>query len=341
MAKSDALTTKRITDHPGAGLIGAAIAPAQVLAFAAFTFVLGFILAWQLFTSSSETPAQAATAKPGMDSAALLDRAGGASDAPLRLVQASTGAPADARGLPAAAAPVAHEPAGTDDHVLRLRAQADPVVLRQLIGKYDAETDPIERTSLRAILGTIDKPEALAFFARLAASSDVSRRQEAYEMLANAPDSPQVRNMLKQAMASEQTPAALVQAITALKPSAVEQGEADAVVSQLRGLSQHADASVRGHSILQLGQWDKTGAANDRYASALKDPASEVRQAAIFAIAQSGVRTESLKAGLLGLATSASESREVKGSAVQALDRFSLSKDEFAAVTQARAQTGS
>lgn len=248
----------------------------------------------------------------------------------------------------AAAALLPHSPqpepaldsAAQVEQKLRESAQADPKVLRQLIARYDATTNPSEREALRAILGTLDKPEALAFFARLATSSSVAERQEAYALLQYAPNTPQTRSLLRQALTTEQTPSALVQAIAALRPTAVDPVEASAITGQLRSLNQHTDAAVRSSSLLQLAQWDSTGAGQDRYAQALSDPAPQVRQAAIFAIAQSGLRSETLKTGLFGVLSSSSESRELKGSALQALERFALSQEEFAKLSQARAEHG-
>jgi HEAT repeat protein len=89
---------------------------------------------------------------------------------------------------------------------------------------------------------------------------------------------------------------------------------------------------------MQLGQWDKKGEGEDRLSQALTDRALEVRQAAIFAIAQTGVRSDAVKAALMGLINNPQESKDVRGSALQALERFSLSKDEYASFAQARAQ---
>ncbi|MDB5746171.1 MAG: repeat protein [Massilia sp.] len=110
------------------------------------------------------------------------------------------------------------------------------------------------------------------------------------------------------------------------------------MVAQLQGLSQHADPAVRSASIRQLGQWDKSGESEERLTQALADGTPEVRQAAIFAIAQASVRAPGAKAALLALASNPLEPREVRGSAMQVLERFALSKEEYAAIAPVRAQ---
>jgi hypothetical protein len=300
-----------------------------LLACTAFSFAAGFGLAWQMQPPpSADTTLAAAPSQPEPQSSSLSQNPFGKTAAPSAATQRS------GYEGPAAVA------ANPDEEKLRELAQSDPAALRSLMQRYESETDPAKRDALKGLISTVNKPEVLAFVTRLATSNDAARRQEGFQMLQSAPDSPQVRNVVKQALATEQTPAVLVQAISALKPAAVDPAESDAIVGQLRGLTQHADPAVRSQSILQLGQWDKNGAGQDRYTQALSDPAPEVRQAAIFAIAQSGVRSDSVKAGLMGVINSPSESRQVKGSALQALERFSLSKEEFASFSQVRSQIG-
>ncbi len=224
---------------------------------------------------------------------------------------------------------------------MRERAEADPAFLRSLIQRYETERKPEVRDMIKSVLASVQKPEALAFFTRLANSSDPAQRKEGYAMLQQmAPDSAEMRNLLKQALSSEQSPELLAQAVAALRPAAVDPAESEAILAQLGSLAQHADPAVRSQSVLQLAQWDKTGASQGRLATALADPSPDVRQAAIFAIAQSGARSEALKSALMGIISNGSESKEVKGSALQVLERFPLNKEEYTRYMQARAQAG-
>lgn len=54
------------------------------------------------------------------------------------------------------------------------------------------------------------------------------------------------------------------------------------------------------------------------------------------AIARSGTRSDSVKTALLSLANNQRESKDVRGSALQVLDRFTLSKEEAANYSQLR-----
>ena len=164
-------------------------------------------------------------------------------------------------------------------------------------------------------------------------------RLASFEMLQSvAPGASDTRALVKHSLATEQSPEVLVQALAALQSGAAEPEEADQIVAQLKSLSQHADPAVRRQSITQLGQWDKTGEGAERLTQALADRAPEMRSAAIFAIAQTGVRSESVKTALMGVVNNPQEGRDVRGSALQVLERFSLSEEEYASYTKARAQ---
>ncbi|RJG00696.1 HEAT repeat domain-containing protein [Noviherbaspirillum sedimenti] len=295
------------------------------------SFAFGFFLAWQTLPgSTASAPATQAASAP----------ASGAGANQLADLWNGRGAPDATTQLPALT-PARNATAGDEEQKLRERAEADPVFLRSLIQRYETEPKAEMREIIKSVLATVQKPEALAFFARLANSGDAAQRKEGYAMLQQmAPDSPEMRTLLRQALASEQSPELLAQAVAALRPGAVDPAEFEAVLAQLGTLAQHADPAVRSQSVLQLAQWDKTGASQGRLAQALGDPAAEVRQAAIFAVAQSGARSDALKSALMGIISNGAESKALKGSALQVLERFPLSKDEYARYTQARAQAG-
>jgi HEAT repeat protein len=220
---------------------------------------------------------------------------------------------------------------------MREMALADPAALRSLIQRYDGERDPQARAMLKAVLSGIPSPEVLTMSARLASSGDPSQRQDAFEILKQlSSNSPEVRRLLTQAMATEQAPAVLSQAIAALTPSVVAGSEADAIVTQLSTLARHADPAVRSQSVLQLGQWDKSAQAESRLQQALADQAPEVRQAAVTAIGETGMRSDAMKAALIEVLRNQGENAQVKDGALHALERFSLSKEEFALYSQAR-----
>jgi hypothetical protein len=304
----------------------------MVFGCSGISFALGFGLAWQTLPTNVPSAPSATQAAPAASGSAnqIADLWNGRSTP----VAAAPAHPAiDAARI---AAPVSDE-----EQKMRERAQTDSAYLRTLIQRYESERKPEMRDMIRSVLATVQKPEALAFFTRLANSSDPNQRKEGYAMLQQmGPDSPEMRNLLKQALASEQSPELLAQAIAALRPGAVDPAESEAILAQLGNLAQHADPAVRSQSVLQLAQWDKTGASQNRLAQALNDPAPEVRQAAIFAVAQSGARSDALKSALLGIVANGGESKAVKGSALQVLERFSLSKEEYARYMQARTQAG-
>jgi hypothetical protein len=296
------------------------------------SFALGFGTAWVI--QDGEPPLQAAVA--------MAPPAPAAVSVAMPVLPAATAA-----ALPATATldqlwsrALQPQGAGFDaEDRLRKRAQSDPVAVRSLLNRYSSNQSPQARELLKAVLATVQTPEVIAFATRLAASSNMVERKYGFEMLQSvAPDAPDTRILVRRTLATEQSPEVLVQALATLQSPIAEPEEADAMVAQLKTLSQHADPAVRSLSLQQLGQWDKRGEGAEHLAQALMDSEPEVRQSAIFAIAQSGIRSDSVKLALMGLVNNLQESRDVRGSALQALERFSLSKAEYASFAQARAQ---
>jgi hypothetical protein len=298
----------------------------------AVSFALGFGLAWQMRTPAPEAPATVALAPPPPAPLAATVAA------PVPLPTAASlnqDASADALWALALLPQGGYE---AEDRLRRL-AQSNPLVVRSLLGRYSSMQPAPSRELLKSILSTVQTPEVIAFASHLAASSNTADRQFGFALLQSvAPNAAETRSLARRSLASEQSPAVLVQALDALQASAAEPEESALVVAQLKTLAQHADPSVRSRSLAQLGQWDKKGDSADSLVQALHDSAPDVRQAAIFAIAQAGVRTDGTRAALMGLAANTGESKDVRGSALQALERFSLSKDEYASFAQARRQ---
>jgi hypothetical protein len=306
------------------------------------SFALGFGMAWHMRAPESP-PAARADLMPAQapSGPASLNQFAGAWGKP---------GPAPAAPVPAlpgsatvdelwASALDKQAPGFDAEDRLRKLALVDPTVLRNLLQRYDGARTSQARELLKSVLSAVQKPEVVAFSARLASSANVADRKYGFEMLQSlAPDAPETRNLARHALATEQSPEVLVQALATLKSAAAEPEEAELVVAQLKNLAQHADPAVRSQSIMQLGQWDKKGEGGERLSQALADRAPEVRQSAIFAIAQTGLRSDAVKAALMGMVNNAQESRDVRGSALQALERFSLSKEEYASFAQARAQ---
>ncbi len=308
----------------------------------ACSFAVGFVLAWQLQPADpipQQLAADAARSAPVANDATSLSQFGA--------VWSQAGANPNIAPKPTVDELWAQGKAAKDSHQLtadlqeqlRETAQADPAALRNLVQRFDTERDPKAREMLKAVLSSIQAPEVLALSTRLAASGDPAQRQEGFAMLMQlSPNSPEVRNLVKQTLATEQSPAVLSQAVAALTPTVVASTEAEAIVAQLDLLAKHADPSVRSQSILQLAQWDKTGQVEGRLSQALHDQAPQVRNAAVAAIGESGIRSDGVKATLMGILGNPNESTQVKDQALHTLERFSLSKEEYALYSRERAE---
>ncbi|MES2316100.1 MAG: HEAT repeat domain-containing protein [Pseudomonadota bacterium] len=300
------------------------------------SFVLGFGLAWSIWAPGVDAPVSVEARSPAHPKAGLSQMATlwNAAVAEQATAPKLTLDEIWARGK---VAKDSHQARMDLQEQLREKAQADPAALRSLIQRFDNERDPKARDMLKAVLSNIQSPDVLALSSRLAASGDPTQRRDAFDILKQlSSNSPEVRELLKHAMATEQAPAVLAQAIAALTPSIVAAGEADAIVDQLQTLARHSDPAVRSQSVLQLGQWDKSAQAESRLQQALADQSPEVRHAAVMAIGETGIRSDSMKTALFDIARSSRESVPVKDGALHALERFSLSKEEFVVFQQAR-----
>ncbi len=305
------------------------------------SFAVGFGVAWQL------QPDSAAQQDASSQSARTTSAHGGGSMNQFAAVW--SGGSADPHTSPKATidelwakgkeAQDKHQQAAEIQEQLRDAALNDPAAQRDLIRRFEAERDPQARAMLQTVLASVNSPEVLALSTRLAASQDAAEREEGFAMLMRlSPDSPEVRKLVRQALATEQSPAVLSQAVAALTPGVVANSEAAGVVAQLDQLAQHADPAVRSQSLLQLAQWDKSGQVEGRLSQALNDQSPEVRNAAVAAIGESGIRSDSMKAALLGILANSAERSEVKDGALYALTRFSLSPDEYALYSRERAE---
>lgn len=234
---------------------------------------------------------------------------------------------------------------------LRKLVQSDPDALDRLLRRYGKETNAAAKALALSLLATVEGPEVLALSKQLASSADAQERKDGLELLRNrSTDSQEVRDILRETLTSERDPGLLVQAMAALQPpglneqnagkplTAAAAAEAAATVTQLQGLTANADPTVRSQSLLQLAQWDKAGNSVNLWTQALTDPTPQVRLAAVFAIAQSGTQADSAKRALIQVVNNVNESKDVRGSAVQVLEGFTLNKEEAASYSQYRSQ---
>jgi HEAT repeat protein len=216
-------------------------------------------------------------------------------------------------------------------------AKSDPKVLDELLRLFKDHRDPETKTLLKSLLSQIGGPVVLDYSMRLAGSTDPAERREGFDLLHRQPaQSSEIRDVLKRALTKETDPLALANAVSALQATAMPPKEAKEVTALVRGLVDHADPMVRRQSIMTLARWDGSGAFVEPLRHALADESSEVRQAAIWAAAESGNRSDAVKSALLSVAYDGHESPEIRQSAMHALERFPLNGDEYAAYTQAQ-----
>jgi hypothetical protein len=219
--------------------------------------------------------------------------------------------------------------------------QVNPAVLKEVMHRYnpqgDAQTNRIVKFALMGFPGA--GPEVAAFVMQMASSDDPIRRKDGFELLQvrAMEQSPEVRDFAISTLQTEQDPAIVSLAAGILRYATIEPTQAETIKAQLYSLTQHRDATVRAQSVQTLALLDKTGAAENSLYQALSDQASEVRQAAIQAIGESGRHSERLKAGLLNILGS-EQAPGTKLSALTVLEGLPLNQTEYATYTKARAE---
>jgi len=172
-------------------------------------------------------------------------------------------------------------------------------------------------------------------FIDLADDDDPERRRDAFEVLRIAERKvPEVRQVVMRALATEQDVEILSNAIGAMRPGIASASESAAVMEQLRKFAEHSDPQVRAQSVRGLVDWDKSGESIGVLQRALADEALEVRGAAVYSILENRVRSEELKQMLMRIASAPEESPGLRTNAVIALERYSLSSDEYARILQ-------
>ncbi len=242
-----------------------------------------------------------------------------------------------------------HSPAEVEAAREKLRnlAMEDPAVARWLLQSYDKAYNSRSRGLIISLLFEIETPEVLAFSKRLASSSNLEQQRDGFAMLQNlSRDLPEMRPIILQTLSGNHPPESVLMALAALKPPVplgsdipktdLTSPHASTVVTTLQNLTRNASPEVRVESILQLAQWDQTGASQAQWANALADPSPRVREAAVVAIAQSGAKSELVKAALLGMARNPNESNDVRGNALLVLEGFATSKEEAQDIAKLR-----
>lgn len=242
---------------------------------------------------------------------------------------------------------------GDEDARQKLRnlIREQPLVLHQLIDRYDKEANVNARQLIVSLLSNVERPEILAFSKRLATSTEMAQRQDGLGMMQNlSVDLPELHPILLQTLANEKAPALLLLTLGALKPPvpviensskearAAEVAQQVAIVTQLQNLSKNIDPEVRLQSILQLAQWDKADSSAQYWAQALADSSSQVRQAAVTGIAQSGTQSDKVKAALINMAHNLNEAPDTRGNALQVVEHFKMNEGEAEQLRQMRAQ---
>jgi hypothetical protein len=186
--------------------------PASMLARTGLGFVAGFSLAWYLFASPS--PQSIATATNAGTAPAVAETAGFGgfpsiwSDGASAHLSTPKNATVEEIWAAGKSARNSYEANTEIQEKLRTAAQTDPAALRSLIQRFEAERDPKAREMLKSVLSSIPSADVIALSSRLAVSGSAAQREDGFEMLKQiSSSSPEVRNLVRHALATEQSPA--------------------------------------------------------------------------------------------------------------------------------------
>lgn len=172
--------------------------------------------------------------------------------------------------------------------------EKDPT--RKLILRYENEKIPQVRAMLLNELASNNQPEVVALANRLAFSADPDQRRDGFMLIERLSIStPDIRNAIRQVLATQQNSLNLMPALVALIPTSVDATESHQTVSLLIRLAQNPDDAVRGQSILRLAQWDTSGEGTGVISNALTDESQVVRDAAASAMATVRARASQQK----------------------------------------------
>jgi hypothetical protein len=226
-------------------------------------------------------------------------------------------------------------------------AENDPRVRQDLMHRYEVSEERGRKAAV-FVLSQLRKPDVIYFATRLAIATDAGQRRDGFELLGGfamfralpGGKSNEMHALASRALETEQDPALLSQAIRALgQPGDTQPAETQATLRQLSTLAQNSDPDVRAQSLHSMVQWDKTGqVAESAVYQALSDTQPDVRAAALSEINNNPLRSDRIKSALLSMIANINESADVKADALNVLQRFPLSQDEYASYQQARQQ---
>jgi hypothetical protein len=229
------------------------------------------------------------------------------------------------------------EPAPQFSRAVDVLAQ-DFSAREQLIGRYASEPDARVRSRIRSLLSFIPTADVAAFGLRLGSDKDPAMRRDGFEMLhAIQASSREARNLLLDALAVEQDPKALSAAIVSLSPSGADAPqEASRVLERLDRLAEHPSPEVRAEILLARARWVGSERSEEIILSGITDAQPDVREAAMDALAERSVRSDRVKAALLKIAIVESDRPTERRRAVAALEDFTLTAQEHAALAELR-----
>lgn len=210
-------------------------------------------------------------------------------------------------------------------------AESDPKVIDLLKLRLLQETDEQKMNVVRDVLSSLKSEEITPWALTLAQSDNHRQALEGFTILNASAPSDEISNLAENRLPSAKEPALIAIILRCLQPPELSSPHHIAKMLNLIGpFAEHPDPLVRAHAIQQISSWDRQGdLAILVIKKGLSDKDSLVRKASVGGIGLAQLRSKALLSGLLTIASDEAEEHDTRVFAIEALDRFELTIDQY------------
>lgn len=202
----------------------------------------------------------------------------------------------------------------------------DDALLSAVIDELRVESDPKRKKRLTLLLGELGGTQVMQFASELIYSGSGAAQMDGLNLLTKIQDSdPAAQEIVVDFLSSETESTVLVSAMNVLAmPGANADTLRTSVVNQLTPLTYSESPAVRRQSLSILSRWSQASETAPLLLAGLKDPDSEVRQAAAYASARNEHLGEEGVQALFAILENKEESVPNRRAAARALNSLSL-----------------
>jgi hypothetical protein len=231
-------------------------------------------------------------------------------------------------------------PADDAIEALLVRAEADSALRHELFDDFLAEQDQDTRGSLVSVIAAIKSQDIQARVLGLLASGIPDDQLAALDMMQYwATSNTEAQHLIEQVLHADANPEVLRKALVLLNSEQLSDYQTGALQPRLLALATHPVAEVRATALAKLaeGQAYQPGLESPLL-QGIQDPSDVVKISAIYALAKSQIRSDSVRQSLLALAEQTSASFAARSAAIGALTDFAITADEKRRIARAQSE---